>query len=714
MTATSLSPTEASSYLKEYPSCEIACFNGTAQTVISGPRTGLDDLSKKIEAQGSKTKRLSVDFGFHSSQMDAILSEYESVAGRVEFHEPETALVSTYLGDFVGIDDLDAQYLCHQTRKAVRFQEAVEKISTSLHVESPFWLEIGPAPACAPLINQIIDNGSTMSTLHPRKPNWQAISEVMTTYYISQGDLCWDRYHMDYLESLKLLQLPSYPFDMTKHFIQYEGDWAITKNRGRAQDHRARTNDQALDSSTLHALRSDIEKNGTWILVFTSSLVVEQSSQSGLRFRTNDTLHDAGFIYMDMAMTAVQEICKRSPNGVKAEAMEITEFEILNGVTNGHQKAFESNLELTATVAAGSQITVDISITSPSDHCEVARCKVSTGHASHWKEQADSTAFLYITRMDLLEMPHMGLKKMSRMQHGEQLRSGNALQQSPSSTIQQLTVNSNMSEAVANILYTNCKGNFTFDPQFGETLRQIFVCASGLNGVNEPLPPWKGFRILRPMELNNTYRVHVRFQISSVSGMLHGDLHVFNSSGLPIMEIKGIDIVHRIIDDTMAAAKHVETVDSIRKDDKPLNIPSLKDYTGVAPNTLQPTLKAPSVSPTPIALASAAPTSTIPSPTQNNKSFSELEESSPVAGIDVPTGLVDILAAELGLSQLDVLADTHFGNLGIDSIMSMTILTKIKASIEVGARKADLPSNLLLEYDTIAKLQAYFQERERF
>lgn len=69
------------------------------------------------------------------------------------------------------------------------------------------------------------------SALDSRKDNWETISTVMAKFYSCGGDPWWDEYHKEHLEALSLLQLPSYPFDMTSHWVRYGGDWSIHKNQ---------------------------------------------------------------------------------------------------------------------------------------------------------------------------------------------------------------------------------------------------------------------------------------------------------------------------------------------------------------------------------------------------------------------------------------------------------------------------------------------------
>lgn len=106
------------------PSCEIACFNGPSNTVVSGMREDVNLLAKRLEEIGVKKTLLELPFAFHSIQMEAILEDIRGFASNIKFLKPTVPIASTLLGSLVREEGIiTADYLCQQARRPVRFQQ---------------------------------------------------------------------------------------------------------------------------------------------------------------------------------------------------------------------------------------------------------------------------------------------------------------------------------------------------------------------------------------------------------------------------------------------------------------------------------------------------------------------------------------------------------------------------------------------------------------
>lgn len=67
----------------------IACINGPQETVLSGTTTDIDVAANTLSIQGVKSKKLNLQYAFHSSQIDVILDDFEKVASVANFHKPK-------------------------------------------------------------------------------------------------------------------------------------------------------------------------------------------------------------------------------------------------------------------------------------------------------------------------------------------------------------------------------------------------------------------------------------------------------------------------------------------------------------------------------------------------------------------------------------------------------------------------------------------------
>lgn len=74
------------------------------------------------------------------------------------------------------------------------------------------------------------------------------------------------------------------------------------------------------------------------------------------------------------------------------------------------------------------------------------------------------------------------------------------------------------------------------------------------------------------------------------------------------------------------------------------------------------------------------------------------EQSPPSSG--VMDRIISIISEEVGISTSDLTADTEFSEVGIDSLLSLTMTSRFQEELDV-----DLPSSVFVDYPTIGSLQ---------
>jgi monodictyphenone polyketide synthase len=212
---------------------EIACLNGPRDTVLSGTVGEIEALKAELEMSGIKCFQLDVAFSFHSKQMDPILNELEDMArtGAI-FHPPNLPIISPVLGKII-FDErtINANYICRATRETVNFMGAVE---TALRIstvdETMAWIELGPHPVCVGFAQSIMSPiGVTVPSLRRGENNWQTLSQTLALLHRAGVEVNWNEFHRPFEKELLLLDLPTYAWNEKNHWIQYNGDWALTK-----------------------------------------------------------------------------------------------------------------------------------------------------------------------------------------------------------------------------------------------------------------------------------------------------------------------------------------------------------------------------------------------------------------------------------------------------------------------------------------------------
>src|SRR5690606_30346622 len=76
----------------------IAALNGPENVVISGAGPAVHAIRTALQAEGIRSRALTVSHAFHSPLMEPVLAEFERVAGEVTYHRPRLKLVSNVTG----------------------------------------------------------------------------------------------------------------------------------------------------------------------------------------------------------------------------------------------------------------------------------------------------------------------------------------------------------------------------------------------------------------------------------------------------------------------------------------------------------------------------------------------------------------------------------------------------------------------------------------
>lgn len=212
---------------------EVACINGPKDTVLSGTLEEVNALAEVLQGAGHKCSVLDVAFAFHSSQTDPILDEFEEAAtSGVLFQPPNLPIISPLLGKVVFDEKtVNANYLRRGTRETVNFLSALTT-AEKMHTidETMVWIEIGPHPVCVNFAKSTLSAVSlTVPSLRRGEDNWQTLSHSMALLYSAGLDLNWNEFHRPFAGHLRLLDLPTYAWNAKTYWMQYIGDWALTK-----------------------------------------------------------------------------------------------------------------------------------------------------------------------------------------------------------------------------------------------------------------------------------------------------------------------------------------------------------------------------------------------------------------------------------------------------------------------------------------------------
>ena len=139
---------EASNEASAGVGVNISADNGTHQ-VVSGPVAGIDAVSKRLESEGVRVRRLNTAKAFHSALVEPALDALEAFLDGVTVESPSLAVVSNLTGRVVEPGErLDGVYWRRHAREPVAFAAGVRALA-ELGVD--LVVEIGPHSVLAPM-----------------------------------------------------------------------------------------------------------------------------------------------------------------------------------------------------------------------------------------------------------------------------------------------------------------------------------------------------------------------------------------------------------------------------------------------------------------------------------------------------------------------------------------------------------------------------------
>jgi monodictyphenone polyketide synthase len=284
MLAVKASISQIESTAKDKLPYEIACINGPMETVLSGTADEMEAVSEPLSSEGYRCMPLDVAFAFHSAQTDPILEEFEDIASSsVVFQEPKIPVISPLLGKVVYDDGtLNAKYVRRATREAVNFVAALENAQEMATIDKDtIWIEIGPHPVCVGFVKATMPQTNiAVPSLRRGEDNWTTMGQSLGALHAVGLQVGWSDFHKPFESNLRLLDLPTYSWNDKTYWIQYNGDWALTKGnnfydaeKGPGKAQAALTLTSSIKSSTVHQIIEETIEGASGRVVMQSDLM---------------------------------------------------------------------------------------------------------------------------------------------------------------------------------------------------------------------------------------------------------------------------------------------------------------------------------------------------------------------------------------------------------------------------------------------------------
>ncbi|KAI0439475.1 hypothetical protein F4803DRAFT_568471 [Xylaria telfairii] len=287
--------------------CDIACFNAHESHVVGGPTKDLRELENHATSKDIRTKFLPMRHAVHSRPIQHIYERIEGLASRVSFCKPRIPVSSTVTGEIIAQDDIiDASYIARHSRQPVQFSNAVKSIKEFLQEDqaSPIWVHIGPGSSCLTLLRDTLNITSSqgLPSLKRRDDNWKTLMGSLGKAYVAGLSINWPEVHQPFTQSLKLMNLPTYAFDLKTFWRRYTT--ATASANGINMRDGERNQHGFVPTTTLQNIeRRDVSSHKIEV-IFSSSLS-DRRLQDLIKGHSIEGVYVCpASVYVDMAYTA--------------------------------------------------------------------------------------------------------------------------------------------------------------------------------------------------------------------------------------------------------------------------------------------------------------------------------------------------------------------------------------------------------------------------
>ncbi|KAI1809989.1 polyketide synthase [Poronia punctata] len=677
----------------------VACINGPRETVLGGESSEISSVADVLDRAGFKCTQLKVPYAFHTLQVDAILDDFEKLARSVHFQKPLVPLVSPLLLHVVGDEPIDATYLRDHARDPVNFLGGlVAAQEAGVMDEKTVWLEVGPHPVCANMVKATF-GASTIAvpSLRRGEPVYKTISSTLCTLHSAGIDIDWSEYHRNFDNSVRLLDLPAYAFDLKNYWLQYTGDWCLTKNRG-ASLRALEAPEPKLSTTTVQRITREEVKGDVALLVTETELMEEKMRTVCTGHLVNGSPLTPSSLYADMALTICEygyKVLKPDSTnvGINVGTMEVPKTLIFDAKAKSQILRMEASINAAENVANLSWSTGE----GPKKTTH-AHCKVTFGDTEQWLDEFGRVSYLIRYRIDALKAAE---------ERGEASKIGRGLAYKLFSALvdydrryrgmESIIVDSKACEATAKIVFQTSAedGVFHTAPYWVDSLCHIsgFI-VNGTDAVDSREQVyishgWGSMRFAERFDANKTYQSYIRMQNVKGTKMMAGDSYIFDGDRLvgiaSDIRFQAIPrkVLNMVVPPQGAAAAAAAS--------SPARAPSIA--------------KVPPIAQAPVVAKSRTKVAVREKKQVTAKSLTTANKS--LARSSVVNQVMDVVAKETGVSHDELADNIAFADLGVDSLMGLTISGRLREDLEL-----NIDSHAFNDHTTVGAFKKFLVKFE--
>ena len=387
----------------------------------------------------------------------------------------------------------------------------------------------------------------------------------------------------------------------------------------------------------------------------------------------------AGYLY--------RKINKTDDVGMDVRGLEIVKPLIAKGRDQKQQQI----LRMTATAERPLKL-VKISYNSVSPDGGLgdlhATCSVEFGDTKSWLADWSRLAYLFRSRIDVMvEGAKAGRYQTLNRQKAYERFSSFVVYDKRYHGMKEVILDKKAFEATSVLEFqaSEDEGDFEINPHFIDNISHLsgFI----LNGADTVDPKrqvyvshgWESLKVARPLSGRTSYRNYVKMH-SGPKQTMSGDVYVFDGENMVAL-ISGVkfqaiprSLINRLLPPIKGAASYPAQPSSILSGAVAHSSPLEKSESPTQPSSI---------------LGKNSHDFTAPTPQPQD------------ANASIVNDYMGIISEELGLDPSELHDGASFGDIGLDSLMSLTITGRIREELDL-----DIPTSLFIENHTLGKAKA--------
>ncbi|CAG8084633.1 unnamed protein product [Penicillium salamii] len=687
---------------------EIACINGINDVTLSGTVEEINHARSKIEAFGYKCTQITVPYAFHSAQMEPLLDQYEEICGGVTFKAPTFPVVSPLLADCVfDGHTINAAYMRKATRCPVQFTKALHiALEMELIDEKTIWVEIGPHASYGQFVrNAMAWEPTIVSSLRRDEDNWHTFSRSLAQLHNTGLNINWQTWHGPFEGQLRLLDLPAYQWNTKNYWIQYNGDWMLQKDQASPQG-CAQDSQSSLQTAFIHKIiKESISKESGEVIVQSDILRADFLEGMG-GHEMNGCAVVTSSVHADIAFTLSRYLYTRIRPQSTTPAMNLKNMQVKQGLIAREDRSRPQYIQVHA-VADCSTSSIQLSWYALDDQGErapdcFAALTAQWDDPESWLDEWSSTSHLVASRIDVLQnLASQGTA--SRLTQDMVYMLFGTLVDYSEKYRGMRTVILNGLEAAAEVVLAPDESSekWTVAPYHIESIVHLagFILNCG-NAVDHRknfyvTPGWKSMRFARPLVSSQPYMCYVKMApILKQPGFYAGDVYVLQN-GETVGLVGGVTFrtFPRSLLGQFFSPPDMDTISQ-----EPVHVTRQPPaYTSEAPEV--PMLPVPGNS-------EAMPEATSCTNRMGTASFKQ-EQASPSSLAENPIiqQAMDLISKETEIDLEELLDETEFSCIGIDSLMSLVLVQRFATEL-----KLELRGSLFFDCPTIGDFKTWLRD----